>query len=275
MKSRREKPRCSKTWRSCSIAQALAAHAAARQAAIVENVANADTPGYRARDLADFADTYRAADQGALRQTRAGPSRRGGRVDRSGTGRARRDRTQSPNGNTVSLEDQMVRAAEVRQREHDLALAVYRKSLDILRTASGSGEEGASDERSQPHHGGLGQRAWRRRRRACAMSPRTSPTPTPPATTARPSPSKRSSPAARTPARCSLARCELDRRELTRIYDPGHPLADETGYYDGSNVDLVVEIADAREAQRSYEANLRMFDQARQMAQRLLDLLRR
>ena len=67
----------------------------------------------------------------------------------------------------------------------------------------------------------------------------------------------------------------LDRRELVKILDPGHPLADANGYYDGSNVDLVVEIADAREAQRSYEANLRMFDQARQMSQSLLDLLRR
>lgn len=68
---------------------------------------------------------------------------------------------------------------------------------------------------------------------------------------------------------------KLDRSELTKIYDPGNPLADETGYYDGSNVDLVIEIADAREAQRSYEANLRMFDQTRQMTQSLFDLLRR
>lgn len=67
----------------------------------------------------------------------------------------------------------------------------------------------------------------------------------------------------------------LDRSDLTKIYDPGHPLADETGHYDGSNVDLVIEIADAREAQRSYEANLRMFDQTRQMTQSLPDLLRR
>ncbi|MCE6952380.1 flagellar basal body rod protein FlgC [Cereibacter sphaeroides] len=67
----------------------------------------------------------------------------------------------------------------------------------------------------------------------------------------------------------------LDRSDLQKIYDPGHPLADDTGHYDGSNVDLVIEIADAREAQRSYEANLRMFDQARQMTQGLFDLLRR
>ncbi len=72
-----------------------------------------------------------------------------------------------------------------------------------------------------------------------------------------------------------LGRVTLDPSELTRILDPGHPMADENGYYDGSNVDLVVEIADAREAQRSYEANLKMFDQARQMSQSLLELLRR
>lgn len=67
----------------------------------------------------------------------------------------------------------------------------------------------------------------------------------------------------------------LDRSSPVLIYDPGHPLADESGHYDGANVDLVIEIADAREAQRSYEANLKMFDQTRQMAQGLLELLRR
>ena len=67
----------------------------------------------------------------------------------------------------------------------------------------------------------------------------------------------------------------LDDSAPASIYDPGHPLADETGHYQGSNVDLVVEIADAREALRSYEANLKMFDQARQMSSALLDLLRR
>lgn len=67
----------------------------------------------------------------------------------------------------------------------------------------------------------------------------------------------------------------LDMRELPEIYDPAHPMADEAGYYRGSNVELMIEIADAREAGRSYEANLRMFDQARQMARSLMDLLRR
>lgn len=67
----------------------------------------------------------------------------------------------------------------------------------------------------------------------------------------------------------------LDRTELEEIYDPDHPLADETGHYQGSNVNLLVEIADAREASRSYEANLKMFEQVRQMSSALMDLLRR
>jgi flagellar basal-body rod protein FlgC len=67
---------------------------------------------------------------------------------------------------------------------------------------------------------------------------------------------------------------QLDRSPLKQVYDPGNPLSDSTGHYDGSNVDVVVEVADAREAQRSYEANLKLFDQARQMASSLLDLLR-
>jgi flagellar basal-body rod protein FlgC len=72
-----------------------------------------------------------------------------------------------------------------------------------------------------------------------------------------------------------VGRVRLDQSTLEKLYDPEHPLADTTGHYDGSNVDLVIEIADAREAQRSYEANLRLFDQARQMTQSLFDLIRR
>ena len=68
---------------------------------------------------------------------------------------------------------------------------------------------------------------------------------------------------------------QLSQAPLNRVYDPGHPLADGNGYYDGSNIEIIIEIADAREAQRSYEANLRMFDQARQMASSTLELLRR
>lgn len=70
-------------------------------------------------------------------------------------------------------------------------------------------------------------------------------------------------------------RVSLDQADLDEVFDPSHPLADAQGYYDGSNVEMVIEIADAREAQRSYEANLRMFDQSRKMLTSLFELLQR
>ncbi|MFC4218354.1 flagellar basal body rod protein FlgC [Pseudophaeobacter arcticus] len=75
--------------------------------------------------------------------------------------------------------------------------------------------------------------------------------------------------------RVKTGRVTLDRSDLDDIYDPSHPLADESGHYEGSNVDLMIEIADAREAQRSYDANLKMFEQTRGMSASLMDLLRR
>lgn len=73
----------------------------------------------------------------------------------------------------------------------------------------------------------------------------------------------------------SAGRVSLGDTPLKRVFDPSHPLADDSGHFEGSNVDLLIEIADAREAQRSYEANLKMFDQTRQMSASLLDLLRK
>ncbi|MGC3938124.1 flagellar basal body rod protein FlgC [Roseobacter sp. EG26] len=70
-------------------------------------------------------------------------------------------------------------------------------------------------------------------------------------------------------------RVRLDRTTLERVYDPSHPMADETGYFDGSNVDLMIELGDAREAQRSYEANLKVFEQTRKMSSGLMDILRK
>lgn len=73
----------------------------------------------------------------------------------------------------------------------------------------------------------------------------------------------------------AVGRVRLDQTELSQVYDPAHPMADDTGQYSGSNVNLLIELADAREAQRSYEANLKMFDQARQMSSSLMQLLRK
>lgn len=70
-------------------------------------------------------------------------------------------------------------------------------------------------------------------------------------------------------------RVQLDQSEGVRNFDPEHPMADPDGYVTLSNVSLVTELADMREANRSYEANLNSFQQARSMYRSLLDVLRR
>jgi flagellar basal-body rod protein FlgC len=57
-------------------------------------------------------------------------------------------------------------------------------------------------------------------------------------------------------------------------YDPGNPAADKDGNVKLPNVNMVLEMADMREASRSYEADLQMIKQARSMNAQMLDLLR-
>ncbi len=107
---------------------AMASHAAKRQEVIARNIANADTPGYRAQDIKDFADAYKAAE------------RQGKQLDVKSLSEFRANilGTESPNGNNVSLEDQMLKSAE-NKGQHDMALAVYRKTLDLMRLSLGRG----------------------------------------------------------------------------------------------------------------------------------------
>ena len=57
-----------------------------------------------------------------------------------------------------------------------------------------------------------------------------------------------------------------------RIYKPGHPDADENGYIRQSNVNAMVDIADALMAQRAYEANLAVVNISKTMAQRAVEI---
>lgn len=57
-------------------------------------------------------------------------------------------------------------------------------------------------------------------------------------------------------------------------YMPDHPGANAEGYVEMPNVNLLIEMNDMREAQRTYEANLGMVEQSRSMALRTIDMLR-
>lgn len=56
--------------------------------------------------------------------------------------------------------------------------------------------------------------------------------------------------------------------------NPSHPAADADGNVKYPNVNVLVEMADMREANRSYEANLQMMKQSRAMVMMTVDLLR-
>lgn len=118
------------------MAHAMAVHAGQKQAIAAENVANSDTPGFKARDIAAFSQTYEQSDSHRvsfdLKATRDSHL--------NGTsGRAQFDAFEdpngiaSPNGNTVSLENEMLKSLNAK-RQHDRALAIYSSSMKVLRT---------------------------------------------------------------------------------------------------------------------------------------------
>jgi flagellar basal-body rod protein FlgB len=123
------------------ISSAMAVHAGKKQAIAAENVANSDTPEYQARDVVSFKQTYeqdvsRAGVQ-SLKATRekhlhgniegmfAEPI-----IDPNGVA--------SPNGNTVSLENEMLKSLGAK-RQHDRALAIYKSSMTLLRATLSKG----------------------------------------------------------------------------------------------------------------------------------------
>jgi flagellar basal-body rod protein FlgC len=71
-----------------------------------------------------------------------------------------------------------------------------------------------------------------------------------------------------------IDRIDFDPTPYTVEHDPSHPAADANGYVKRSNVNMLVELADIREANRSYEANLQVVKQARAMIGMTIDLMR-
>jgi flagellar basal-body rod protein FlgC len=66
----------------------------------------------------------------------------------------------------------------------------------------------------------------------------------------------------------------IDNAPFRLEYEPGHQAADENGYVKRPNVNVLVEMSDMRETNRSYEANLQIFKQARSMAAMTIDMLK-
>ncbi|WP_380874080.1 flagellar basal-body rod protein FlgC [Sphingomonas sp. DBB INV C78] len=67
---------------------------------------------------------------------------------------------------------------------------------------------------------------------------------------------------------------EGDKTAFSRVYQPGNPAADTAGYVLRPNVNGLVEGADMKAAQRSYEANLNAIESARNLTMRTIDLIK-
>jgi flagellar basal-body rod protein FlgB len=118
------------------LASGLARHSADRHALVADNIANADTPGYRAQDLRPFAELVRDP-RPAMRATR--PEHVAASAGRAWEAEfATAADATSPNGNDVALGDQMTRATQA-MGAHDRAMAVYGKTLAIMKLGLGRG----------------------------------------------------------------------------------------------------------------------------------------
>lgn len=106
-----------------------------RQATLAHNVANANTPGFRARDSAPFAAALSQAGSGRLALTQASPLHLAGTGPAPGSvGAQAHERTAT--GNTVMLEDELSKVADTASKQ-DLTASLYRKYAGLYRTALG------------------------------------------------------------------------------------------------------------------------------------------
>ncbi|GGC61638.1 flagellar basal body rod protein FlgB [Siccirubricoccus deserti] len=105
-----------------------------RQAVLAQNIANADTPGYRPRDITPFAALLARGGGVALARTDGQhiAQRRGEPLARPDRGAVER----APNGNAVSLDREAMRVADT-DTAHALATGLHRRWLGMFRTALG------------------------------------------------------------------------------------------------------------------------------------------
>jgi flagellar basal-body rod protein FlgB len=119
------------------LAERRLAWADQRQAVLAQNIANANTPGYKPHDVKPFAATLASATGVSLQRTQpnhlsgtAGTASQNEVVDRS--------HMQSPDGNAVALDEQLVKVADT-ETTHALVTTIYRKYLSMISTALGRG----------------------------------------------------------------------------------------------------------------------------------------
>jgi len=112
-----------------------------RQGLLAENIANAETPGYRGRDLKqfDFADQASANTSVASVTTSATQPMHfavSGRPTGPAAGQRMANFEITPEGNGITLEDEMMKVT-ANMMDYQAATTLYQKSIKIIKTALG------------------------------------------------------------------------------------------------------------------------------------------
>lgn len=115
----------------------MARHAGQRQAIATRNIANVDTPDFKAKDLTPFHDLV-SSEQPTSDWRTTNPKHFPKPDGQIGRAQIMVDDTgyQEPNGNTVSIETELLRAADI-EKQHNRALSIYRSGMNILRGSLG------------------------------------------------------------------------------------------------------------------------------------------
>jgi flagellar basal-body rod protein FlgB len=114
-----------------------------RQKVLAENIANANTPGFKPHDLAAprFGSDGRAVAAGGALPMTGTSALHLATLSATGPGEDRRGSQRfevMPSGNAVTLEDEIMKSGQ-NQADYQLAATLYQKSLAMLRTAVGKG----------------------------------------------------------------------------------------------------------------------------------------
>ncbi len=247
-----------------------------RQSVVAQNVANSNTPGYKAMDVEPFEAILNETGM-AMKRTQANhlTPQNGAGTDAATAEKG--DWAVLHSGNSVILEEQMLKAGEIS--------GSYARNTSVMKTLPSHAHGQLAGVIRCPIPCRLRSRwpppASRRNRAACSSSRKTSPTPIRPEILrapipirARPSASRADLDDATGAKLVKVDRVDTDNKPFRIEHDPSHPAADADGNVKMPNVDLLVELADMRETNRSYEANLQVVKQARSMISMTIDLLR-
>lgn len=111
-----------------------------RQQVLAQNIANADTPGWQPRDVAPFAQMLASAAKPGLARTQSAHLV-GTQSAASASEQQKRPSGRAPDGNAVSIEEQVMKVAE-NETAQELVTNLYTKYIGLFRLALGRSQQG-------------------------------------------------------------------------------------------------------------------------------------